>query len=161
MSYSRGINVRTLLIGLLGLCTCVVAFAAVKERTLQKSDLPAAVQKTADEQSKGATVRGYASEVEDGKLQYELQLTVNGHSKDVSIASDGTVLEVEEQVDLSALPAGVREGLQKKAGAGKIAKVESLTKGGKLVAYEAQVLTGTKHSEVQVGPNGQSLAHPE
>lgn len=154
-------NVRMLLVGLFSLAACVVAFAAVKEKTLQKSELPAAVQKTADEQSKAATVRGYASEVEDGKLQYEVQLTVNGHSKDVSIASDGAVLEVEEQVELSALPAGVREGLQKKAGAGKIAKVESLTKGGKLVAYEAQVLTGKKRSEVQVGPDGQSLAHPE
>jgi hypothetical protein len=161
MNHGKWINVRTLLIGLFGLAICVVAVAAVKEKTLQKSDLPAAVQKTADEQSKGATVRGYASEVEDGKLQYELQLTVNGHSKDVSIAPDGTVLEVEEQVDLSALPAGVREGLQKKAGAGKIAKVESLTKRGKLVAYEAQILTGKKRSEVQVGPDGQSLAHPE
>jgi hypothetical protein len=139
----------------------VVNSAAAQEKQLKKSDLPAAVQKTADEQSTGAAVRGYASEVEDGKLQYELQLTVNGHSKDVSIAPDGKVLEIEEQVGLDALSAPVREGLQKKAGAGKITKVESLTKHGVLVAYEAQVLTGKKKSEVQVGPDGKPLAHPE
>ncbi len=161
MNRSKWMNSRTWLVSLFLLAMCVVSTAALKDKALKKSDLPAAVRKTADEQSKGATVRGYASEVEDGKLQYELQLTVGGHSKDVSIAPDGTVLEVEEQVDLAALPAAVREGLQKKAGAGKIAKVESLTKSGKLVAYEAQVLTGKKHSEVQVGPDGQPLAHPE
>ncbi len=135
--------------------------ASAQEKKIKKSDLPAAVQKTADEQSKGATVKGYNSEVEDGKLQYEVELTVNGHSKDVSISPAGAVLEVEEEVALGSLPSDVRAGLQTKAGAGKIAKVESLTKQGKLVAYEAQVRTNGKKSEVQVGPDGKALAHPE
>lgn len=132
-----------------------------QEKRLKKSDLPPAVQKTADEQSKGATVRGYSSEMEEGKLQYAVEMTVNGHSRDVSIAPDGSVLEIEEQVALDALPAAVRESLQKEAGVGKITKVESLTKHGTLVAYEAQVRTGTKRSEVQVSPDGKPLAHPE
>ena len=135
--------------------------ASAGEKHLKKADLPAAVQETADEQSKGATVKGYANEVEDGQLQYEVEMTVNGHSRDVSIASDGSVLEVEEEVALDKLPAAVRKGLQKKAGSGAIKKVESLTKKGKLVAYEAQVLTGSKRSEIQVGPDGKSLLHKE
>ena len=40
-------------------------------------------------------------------------------------------------------------------------KVESLTKNGKLVAYEAIVSTGTGKSEIQVGPEGKPLAHEE
>ena len=32
---------------------------------------------------------------------------------------------------------------------------------GKLVAYEAHVNTNGKKSEVQVGPDGKALAHPE
>jgi hypothetical protein len=55
----------------------------------------------------------------------------------------------------------VKAGLQAKAGKGKIVKVESLTKKGKLVAYEAQVETNGKKSEVQVGPDGKSLDHEE
>jgi hypothetical protein len=51
--------------------------------------------------------------------------------------------------------------LQKAAGEGKIVKVESLTKHGTLVAYEAQVRKGSKTSEVQVGPDGGTLAHEE
>jgi hypothetical protein len=51
--------------------------------------------------------------------------------------------------------------LQAKAGKGKITKVESLTKKDKLVAYEAQVVTNGKKSEVQVGPDGKPLDHEE
>jgi len=135
--------------------------ASAAEKKLKKSDLPPAVQKTADEQSQGATVKGYASEVEHGQLQYEVELMTNGRSKDVTISKEGSVLEVEEETALDALPAAVREALQKKAGSGKITKVESITKHDVLVAYEAQVHTGKKHSEIQVGPDGKPLAHPE
>jgi hypothetical protein len=68
---------------------------------------------------------------------------------------------VEAEVAMDSLPTAVQEGLRKAAGSGTIAKIESLTKNGKLVAYEALVKTGTKRSEIQVGPNGEKLAHPE
>ena len=139
----------------------LVIGAAAQERRIQRSELPPAVQKVADEQSKGATVRGYSTEVENGKREYEIESMVNGHSRDVTIAPDGTLLEVEEQVEMAELPNPVRESLQSKAGSGKITKVESLTKGGKLVAYEAQVRRGGKHSEIQVDPDGKPLARPE
>src|SRR5437660_1050487 len=79
--------------------------ATAQDKKLKRSDLPPAVGKTADAQSAGATVRGYSSETEDGQLEYEVALTVNGHGKDVAIAPDGTVLEIEEEVALAALPA--------------------------------------------------------
>jgi uncharacterized membrane protein YkoI len=144
------------------LWSCLLAVTlSAREKHLKKSDLPAAVQKVADQQSQGAIVRGYSSETEDGKLQYEVSLTVDGHTKDVAIASDGTINEIEEQVFLGKLPSSVRDALQRKAAPGKILKVESLTKHDQLVAYEVQVTTGGKKSEIQVGPDGGDLAHPE
>jgi uncharacterized membrane protein YkoI len=144
-------------------CVCMgfslIAIAA--ETKIRRSDLPAAVQKTAEEQSQGASVSGYSKDKEDGKLEYEVQMTSNGHSKDVTIAPDGQLMEIEEQVTLDSLPAAVRSGLQAKAGKGQITKIESLTKHGTLVAYEAQVQKTNKHSEIQVGPNGEKLAHEE
>ena len=131
------------------------------EKKIKKSDLPAAVQKTADEQSQGATVKGYNQEVENGKTYYEVELTVNGHSKDVSMDADSKVVEIEEEVALTSLPDAVHKGLTDQAKGGKITRVESLTKGGKLVAYEAQVVTGKKRSEIQVGPDGNPLKHKE
>ena len=131
------------------------------EKKLKRSDLPAAVQKTVDQESQGATIRGYSSETENGQLVYEVEMTSHGHGRDVLIAADGSVLEIEAEVALDSLPAPVKAGLLQLAGSGKITKVESLTKRGAIVAYEAQVRTGTKRSEIQVGPDGKPLAHPE
>ena len=55
----------------------------------------------------------------------------------------------------------MKAGLTNAAGKGTIETVETLTKKGKLVAYEADVKTGTKRAEIQVGPDGKKLAHPE
>lgn len=132
-----------------------------KEKHVKHADLPAAVRKTADEQSTGATVRGYSQETEEGVVEYEVAMTRNGHSRDVSIAADGSILEIEEEVALDSLPPAVREGLRHRAGSGTITKVESLSKQGAIVAYEAHVQTNGKKSEIQVGPDGKPLAHPE
>jgi hypothetical protein len=132
-----------------------------RERQLSRNDLPVAVRKTADEQVQGATVRGYSKEIENGQVEYEVRLVANGHLKDITIAPDGRVLEIEEEVPMESLPVRVTARLKAKAGKGSIAKVESLTKGGKVVAYEAQVVTAGKHSEIQVEPDGSDLIHPE
>lgn len=79
----------------------------------------------------------------------------------IIIAPDGRVLEIEEEVSMNDLPASVRDALKKKANSGTITKIESLTKGNKLVAYEAQLRNGAKRSEIQVGPQGEPLARPE
>jgi uncharacterized membrane protein YkoI len=149
----------------LGLQLPLLALASLNmlaaERRISKADLPAPVQKTADEQAKGATVRGYSKDIENGRVEYEVQTIISGHSKDLTIAPDGTLLEIEEQVNIDALSLKVRSGLIAKAANGKITKVESLTKHGKIVAYEAQVLTAGKRPEVQVGPDGKGLSHEE
>jgi len=139
----------------------LVQGAVAQEKKIKRSELPAAVEKTVAEQSKGATIRGFNQEQENGQTTYEAELIVNGHSKDVQMDANGTILEVEEQVDFQVLPAEVQAGLQAKAGSGKITKVESITKKDKLVAYEAKVLTDGKKSEVQVGPDGKPLDHEE
>lgn len=135
--------------------------ASAQEKKLTRSQLPAAVQRAADEQSKGATVHGYTTEKDEGQTVYEVEMTLQGRSRDVTIDSTGNVLEIEEQVPFDSLPEAVRIGLKQAAGSGQITNVESLTKRGTLVAYEAHVRTGQKRSEVQVGPDGKPLAHPE
>ncbi len=135
--------------------------AASQEKKIKRSGLPAPVQTTVDAQSQGATIRGFSEEKEKGLTYYEAELEVSGHTKDVLIDAQGNVVEVEEEVALDGLPAAVRDGLQARAAGGKLVKIESLTKQGKLVAYEAQVLTKGKKSEVQVGPGGKPLDHPE
>jgi len=136
-----------------------VSVAHAADKKVTKDQLPAPVQKTVDEQTKGATVLGFAVEEEKGKTFYEAETKVNGHSKDLLIDGSGKVVEVEEEVAFDSLPQEVQNGLKKAAGIGKLGKVESLTKGGKLVGYEAVVQRGAKKSEIQVGPNGEKPSH--
>ncbi len=112
----------------------LVATTSAQEKKIKRADLPPAVEKTVAAQSAGATVRGFSQEKEKGQVYYEAEMTVNGHSKDVLIDSNGAIVEVEEEVAFDALAAPVKAGLQSKAGSGKILKVESITKHDKLVA---------------------------
>ena len=139
----------------------VVGSAFAQEKKIKRSELPAAVEKTVVEQSKGATIRGFSEEKENGQTTYEAEMLVDGHTKDVQMDSNGAVMEIEEQVDLQSMSGEVKAGLEAQAGKGKITKVESITKKDKLVAYEAQVVTDGKKSEVQVGPDGKPLDHEE
>jgi hypothetical protein len=148
-------------LGMLFVCAALAVSTRAQEKKIKRSDLPTAVEKTVVEQSKGATVKGFNEEKENGQTTYEVEMMVNGHSKDVQMDVNGVVLEVEEQVSTDALSAEIKAGLQAKAGKGKIMKVESITKKDKLVAYEAQIVTDGKKSEVQVGPEGKPLDHAE
>ena len=134
---------------------------SAQEKKIKRPELPPAVEKTVAEVIKGATVKGFSEETEKGKTTYEVEMVVNGHTKDVELDPNGAILEIEEEVKMDSLAADVRAGLTAKAVGGKILKVESLTKKGKLVAYEAKVETGGKKSEIQVGPDGKPLDHEE
>lgn len=129
-----------------------------QEKRVKMKDLPPAVQKTVREQSKGATIRGLAQETEDGKTNYEVELKVNGHNKDVLIDPSGEVVSIEEQVTLASLPAAVRTAIEQNAGTGKIGMIESITEGGAIVAYEAHVRKAGKSMEIKVNPDGQLIS---
>ena len=153
-------NIRLSVVAVaMGVAICSVV--AAQEKKITRAQLPAAVEKTVAQESQGATINGFATEIENGKRLYEVELTVDGHSKDISMDKNGNIVEIEEEVAMASLPAAVQEGLRKAAGAGTIGKIESLTKRGKLVAYEGHVKTGAKRSEIQVGPNGEKLAHQQ
>src|SRR6266851_5607945 len=90
----------------------LAAAVSAQEKKIKRSDLPPAVEKTVAAQSEGATIKGFSTEKEKGQTLYEVELMVNGHSKDISMAADGSIVEIEEQVVLDSLSADVRAGLQ-------------------------------------------------
>lgn len=150
---------RTLAVALLSICSLLIVIAGAQESEtrVKMKDLPEAVRKTVQEQSKGAVVRGLAKEVEKGQTYYEAELRVKGHTRDVLIDSSGAVVEIEEQVAMSSLPPGVKETIRKNAGKGKVTSVESITKNNTVVAYEAHVNTAGKRSEIKVAPDGKLI----
>jgi uncharacterized membrane protein YkoI len=129
-----------------------------QEKKVKMQDLPDAVQKTVREQSQGAVIRGLAQETENGETNYEVELKVNGHNKDVLISSTGDVVEIEEQVTLESLPAAVKTAIRKAAGTGRIGMIESITKDNAVIAYEAHVRIGGKSHEIKVGADGELIS---
>lgn len=140
----------------------LAGICSAQEKKVKRPDLPTAVEKAVADVSKGATIKGYSEETENGKTTYEVEMVVNGHTKDVELDPSGAIVEIEEEVAMDSLPANVKAGLAAKAAGGKILKVETLTKAGKLAAYEAKVQSAVgKKSEIQVGPDGKPLDHEE
>ena len=145
------INRRLVLTAAMVLASSFGLLAA--ERKVQLKNLPPAVQKAIQEQTKGATVIGYVEEREDGKVSYEAETKVNGRTRDLLFDAAGTLIEVEEEVAPDTLPAAVQTALSTR---GKVLKVEAVTKGS-VVTYEAEVEKNGKKSEVVMDARGNAI----
>ena len=74
-------------------------------------------------------------------------------SRDLMIDATGAILSVEQEVALYSIPLAAKSALEKKAAAGKITKVETVTKGSD-IAYEAAYTKGGKTAEYAVKADG-------
>jgi hypothetical protein len=143
-----------------------VAFAQEeREKEIQQSALPPAVQKTVAQAKGGRSITGFSRETENGQTVYEAKFRTPGvfikNDKSVTVAADGSIIEVEEWISRYAVPRNVLLTLKAEAGGGKIVKFKTITKNGALVAYEAKVMKNGKKSGIQVSPDGQPLDHEE
>jgi hypothetical protein len=69
-------------VGLVGL--------AAADKKIQMKDLPQPVQKAVQqEEARGVTIVGLATDVETGKTMYEVETTVNGHTRDLLFDAAG------------------------------------------------------------------------
>ena len=124
------------------------------DKKIQRKDLPLAVQQTVQsEETKGAKVVGLSTEVEGGKTMYEVETTVNGHSRDLLVNDRGQIVETEEETSINDVPAAVKSALEAR---GTVGKVETVTK-GKAVTYEATVEKNGKKREVAVNALGKPV----
>ena len=120
------------------------------DKKITAKDLPPAVSKAVQDETKGATIKGYSKEIENGKTMYEVETTVNGHTRDLLFDAAGKLVTAEEQVELNSVPAPVKAAFEAK---GKVLLVETVTTGSK-VTYEAQVEKNGKKSELVVDAAG-------
>jgi hypothetical protein len=126
-----------------------------KAKSLKLADLPAAVQKTVQANLKGAEIENIGKEKEDGVEQYEIEIVLNGKSRDFEVDSKGALLVVEEATTIEAVPAAAKATIMKKVGDGKLGVVETFVKTGQPAMYEAAYTDakGKKH-EVLVKADG-------
>ena len=129
-------------------------FAAAAEKKLALKDLPTAVQKTVQDELKGAEIKNIGKEKEDGIVQYEVETMLNGKHRDFNVDAKGKLLVVEEETSIDAVPAAVKSAIIRKVDNGKLDMVERFIRDGETM-YEASYTTmaGKKH-EILFKANG-------
>lgn len=126
------------------------------EAKVKLQELPPAVQEAIKAHSKGATVRGFAKEVKDGRALYEVELSVKGFTRDLTLDAQGKVITDEQQTTLSDIPAAARAAIQKAATGGKLTLVEKVIAGSSTF-YEGHITKAGKEIEIKVDANGKPV----
>ena len=127
--------------------------AGAQQGSSKLKSLPVPVRQAVEKETQGAVIKEVSKEQEDGKTVYEVETMVDGRTRDLVFAADGTVLVVEEQSSLDAIPVAARQAIEARAAGGKVTTVE-LVKKGTAVTYEAVVVKGGKKAEVTVNADG-------
>lgn len=118
--------------------------------------VPGAVLEAFAKAYPNATIKGYSKETENGQVLYEIESEEGKTARDVTYSADGNVISVEETLDTSELPEGVKAALDTKFPGGKILKAEKVTKGA-VVAYEFRIKHKGKKMEIVFDPEGNEL----
>jgi len=143
-----------------GIALTAAVLAVENEQRIKKSEMPEAVQATADRESAGATVRSYGKGVEKGQAVYAMDLVAGGHAKKILIGGDGNVVSVEEEVPFAQLPPEIQAGLKQQAGKGRIDRVVAISKNTAVTGYEARLSANGKSSRIELGVDGKPPAPP-
>ena len=134
---------------------CLAALASGEETKLKPGDVPAAVTQAVTKQYPNAKVSSWSKELEDGKPTYEASVVGGSSKRDVVFAEDGSLLAVEEVIQVSDLPAAVKSAIQSKYPGALLRKAEKILY-GEQVQYEVALAKAPK-KEVLVTPAGKIL----
>jgi hypothetical protein len=135
--------------------TVIAAIGVARAAKLTLKDLPPAVQKTVQENLKGGEIKAISKETEKGITQYEIESMLAGKHRDYNVDNKGGLVVMEEEVAIESIPAPAKDTILKKVGAGKLGMVETLSKPGKEILYEAAFTTKVgKKSSVLVKADG-------
>ena len=137
-------------------CLLAIGFMglAMADGKVELKDLPPAVKKTVEAETKNATIKNIVKEKEKGKTVYEVETMVNGKTRDFVVDATGALDSVEEQADLDSFPAPAKAAILKKIADGKLMMAETVKKGSQLT-YEASYTTKAgKKKEVLVTAEG-------
>lgn len=134
--------IRCFLAWLLCAVTCL---AAEVRKAVNFAELPAAVQKTIQQQT-GSGKRGEIERVEeDGEVSFEAVITKDGHERGIIVGEDGSLLGIE--LMLTETPAAVQKTVKAQVAAGKLTGIVKTFDNG-VVSYDV-TMTGQDGREIE------------
>lgn len=127
--------------------------AEEKEETVSWSQVPAAARQTIKAHAPETAIKKIEKDTEAGKVSYEFQIIQDGKKSEITVAADGKLLTVEDEVALADVPAAVRQTIQAQATGGKLGTLEKVTEDGE-TTFEAKVEKDGKKLEITMAPDG-------
>ena len=130
-----------------------------QEHSIKRKDVPKAVLDAFQKSYPKAQIKGYAKEVEQKTVLYEVESVEGKVHRDITYLADGTLYTIEETLPFSDLPAPVQAAVHKEYPKGKVSLCERLTKAS-TIHYELLVSSAGKKYEVVLNSDG-SIAKVE
>ncbi len=101
-----------------------------KESEVALDKVPKAVLKAVEEEFEGAKIKAAVKGEDDGETFYEVEITHDGKSIDVTLDDEGEIEEVEKEVAVGDLPKEVTAAIEKKYPGAKLKEAEQVTEFG-------------------------------
>ena len=121
-----------------------------REARIALTDAPKAVQEAALKVTDAASITEVDKVTVAGIAVYDVEYKRDGLKHSITFAAAGDVIEREDGIDASKLPAAVRGALQKKFKGAEIVRAESIT----LHSYEVTMMVEGKRRKVELFASG-------
>src|SRR5579871_6839912 len=141
----------------MGITACVSADEE-KEETVSMDKVPQAVKDTLKQYASESDVKTAEKGDQDGTKVFEFDITQGKHSFEVAIATDGTFMGTEEDIQLTDMPEAAQAALKAQAGDGKMSGFEKAVDKNHKTTYEADIKKGGKKFEVAVDADGKVVS---
>jgi hypothetical protein len=152
-----------IVIGLCVVAAIMLCAAAYGEKGGEKCSLPAAIEAAVKALLPNGVITGSKKEEEEIKV-YEVEVKDGNVESDVKIDKDGTVIEVESDNSLDAVPAAVAETI--KAQNAEVKEVDKEVEYAQLkvvkldtpiTTYEAEIIKDGKKIEIEIAADGKII----
>lgn len=149
---------NTLRISLLMLVFAVPAAPAAhaKEVKVPLDKVPKAVLDAIKAKFPGAKLREAEKETEDGKTTYEVSVEHKGREYSVAATAEGTITEIEREIEIKDLPKAVTDAIKKKYPNGQLEDAEEVTANDR-ITYEVIVESSKEERKLMLDANGKIL----
>ncbi len=130
-----------------------------QEHSIKRKDVPKVVLDAFQKSYPKAHIKGYAKEVEQKTVLYEVESVEGKVHRDITYLADGILHTIEETLPFSDLPEPVQATVHKEYPKGKVSLCEKVIKGS-TIQFELLVGSAGKKYEVVLNADG-SIAKVE
>jgi hypothetical protein len=166
------VGAAVMVLALLGAATLSADEGCKKEKA--KVALPEAAAKAIKEAFPNAAIAKVKAEDEDGMKVFEVELKIDKAEIEVTVAPDGTIVEIETEVTLKDVPEAAAAVISKAAEGAQIKEIAKeeiraeVTKdatgvatlkklGTPKIAFEAELVKGDQKGEIEVAADGKII----